>query len=161
MTKAEIGSILRDLRIASGKTQKEVAEALGRTQQIIGHWETGYSQPDANTLFILCDIYGTTVDDAFGFKKGKEALSQEDFIILKKFHALDEHGKKMVEFTLAEEFNRCESLKQETDDDNVIPYPQYPTVTRKDIKSFVARNKKRGVTEERIAELIYNLFPEG
>ena len=56
MTKTEIGSILKELRVSSGKTQKEVAELLGRKQQIVGHWETGYSQPDANTLFTLCDI---------------------------------------------------------------------------------------------------------
>lgn len=69
MTKEQIGAVLKDLRMKTGKTQKEVAEILGRKQQIIGHWETGYSQPDANTLFTLCELYGTTVDSAFGFTK--------------------------------------------------------------------------------------------
>ena len=67
MTKEEIGKILKQLRIDAGMTQKEVAEALGKSQPLIGHWETGYSQPDANTLFTLCSLYGTTVDKAFGF----------------------------------------------------------------------------------------------
>lgn len=67
MTKEEIGAILKSLRNKTGMTQKEVAELLGRKQQIIGHWETGYAQPDANTLFKLCEIYNTTVDEAFGF----------------------------------------------------------------------------------------------
>lgn len=157
MTKVEIGLILKELRIASGKTQKEVAEILGRKQQIIGHWETGYSQPDANTLFTLCDIYGTTVDDAFGFNKKTDTLSPDDFILLKKYHSLDEHGKKIIDFTLTEEFNRCETTKDIIDD----AYPEYPTVTKKDIKSFVARNKKKNFTEKDIAELIYTLFPNG
>lgn len=161
MTKAEIGTILKELRIKSGKTQKEVAEILGRKQQIIGHWETGYSQPDANTLFTLCDIYGTTVDDAFGFNKKSDTLSPDDFILLKKYHSLDPHGKKMVDFTLTEEFNRCEIAKDTIDDDNIVPYPEYPTVTKKDIKSFVARNKKKDLTEKDIADLIYTLFPNG
>lgn len=161
MTKAEIGLILKELRIASGKTQKEVAEILGRKQQIIGHWETGYSQPDANTLFTLCDIYGTTVDDAFGFNKKTNTLSPDDFILLKKYHSLDEHGKKIIDFTLTEEFNRCETAKDTIDDDNIVPYPEYPTVTKKDIKSFVARNKKKDLTEKDIADLIYTLFPNG
>ncbi len=161
MTKAEIGAVLKRLRIASGKTQKEVAQILGRTQQIIGHWETGYSQPDANTLFLLCDIYGTTVDAAFGFARTCGSLTSEDSVFLKKYHSLDRHGKKMVEFALEEEFLRCEAQKQEMDEDSVIPYPQYPTVTKRDIKTFVARNKKKGVTEEKIAELIYHLFPDG
>ena len=145
MTKAEIGTILKELRIKSGKTQKEVAEILGRKQQIIGHW----------------DIYGTTVDDAFGFNKKTDTLSSDDFILLKKYHSLDDHGKKMVDFTLTEEFNRCEIAKDTIDDDNIVPYPEYPTVTKKDIKSFVARNKKKDLTEKDIADLIYTLFPNG
>lgn len=65
MTKQEIGQILRAARETKGMTQKQVAEMLGRRQQIVGHWETGYAQPDANTLFELCDIYGISVDEAF------------------------------------------------------------------------------------------------
>ena len=75
MTREDIGAILKQLRLNCGMTQKEVAEKLGRKQQIVGHWETGCAQPDANTLFTLCEIYGTTVDEAFGFSRKKEALS--------------------------------------------------------------------------------------
>lgn len=77
MEKKEIGEILKKIRLESGKTQKEVATLIGRTQQIIGHWETGYSQPDANTLFDLCKIYGTTVDEAFGFSKNKSTQKKK------------------------------------------------------------------------------------
>ncbi|MDL2214216.1 helix-turn-helix domain-containing protein [Clostridia bacterium OttesenSCG-928-O13] len=78
MTKEEIGAILRDLRLKSGKTQKEVAELLGRTQQVVGHWETGYSQPDANTLFLLCTIYGADLNEAFGFNKKSASATAQD-----------------------------------------------------------------------------------
>lgn len=74
MTKQEIGQILRSAREAKGMTQKQVAEILGRRQQIVGHWETGYAQPDANTLFELCDIYGISIDEAFGKKKEQEDI---------------------------------------------------------------------------------------
>ena len=110
MTKEEIGAVLKGLRTDSGKTQKEVAEILGRTQQIIGHWETGYSQPDANTLFRLCEIYGTTVDEAFGFKKEKQLITKKDIDLLRKYHELDLHGKEMVDFTLKKEYERSVAL---------------------------------------------------
>lgn len=71
MTKQEIGQVLRAAREAKGFTQKQVAELLGRKQQIVGHWETGYSQPDANTLFELCDLYELSIDEAFGCKKSQ------------------------------------------------------------------------------------------
>lgn len=85
MTKKEIGKKLKELRLAMGKTQKEVAEQIGRKQQIIGHWETGYSQPDANTLFQLCEIYEVSVNEAFGFGVKK---TQDD---------LSEHERKLIE----------------------------------------------------------------
>ena len=69
MTKQEIGKILKSAREATGLTQQQVAEKFGRKQQVVGHWETGYAQPDANTLFELCDLYGISIDEAFGKKK--------------------------------------------------------------------------------------------
>ena len=38
MPKEEIGFVLKRLRASCGMTQKEVAEKIGRTQQIVGHW---------------------------------------------------------------------------------------------------------------------------
>lgn len=107
MTKEEIGAILKELRVNSGKTQKQVAEVLGRTQQIIGHWETGYSQPDANTLFILCDLYGVSVDVAFGFSSedNKNALTLEELNIINQYRKLDNRGKKAVCDTLEREYS--------------------------------------------------------
>lgn len=77
MDKKEIGSILKGLREKSGKTQKEVAELLGRKQQVVGHWETGYAQPDANTLFLLCKIYDADLNEAFGFGNKKSPAPAE------------------------------------------------------------------------------------
>ena len=78
LTKEEIGQILKGLRVRAGMTQKEVAEAIGRKQQVIGHWETGYSQPDANTLFVLCDMYNADINEAFGFTSKKVNLNKHE-----------------------------------------------------------------------------------
>ena len=77
-SKEDIGIILKQLRADAGMTQKEVAEALGRKQQVIGHWETGYAQPDANTLFVLCDLYGADISEAFGFTKKSWYVSDKE-----------------------------------------------------------------------------------
>lgn len=77
MTKQEIGQILREAREAKGFSRKQVAEALERNEKIVGHWETGYSQPDANTLFELCDLYELSIDDAFGKKKTETPESNQ------------------------------------------------------------------------------------
>lgn len=76
MHKKEIAKVLKDLRIAANMKRQGVADAMGVSVKTIGHWETGYAQPDANTLFQLCDLYGTTVDAAFGFEKKEMDFSE-------------------------------------------------------------------------------------
>lgn len=109
MTKQEIGQVLKAAREAKGMTQKQVAEILGRRQQIVGHWETGYAQPDANTLFELCDIYGISIDDAFGKKKEDEGLQ-----FAAMFAKLDDHGKKLVMAVLELEYERCTGTSKDS-----------------------------------------------
>lgn len=92
MTKEEIGSILKKLRLQAGKTQDEVARQLKRRQQVISHWETGYAQPDANTLFEICAIYGVTVDEAFGFHQQRReglTLSSVERRLIERFRTAE------------------------------------------------------------------------
>lgn len=72
MTKDEIAAVLKKIRLDAGMTQREAATKINRKQQTLASWETGQSQPDANTLFVLCSVYGTTVDRAFGFTDDKK-----------------------------------------------------------------------------------------
>lgn len=122
MTKEEIGAVLKGLRLSCGLTQKEVANKLGRNQPIIGHWETGYAQPDANTLFTLCEIYGTTVDDAFGFKERDVTISKKDLHLIKMYNKLDAHGKELIDFLLTKEYERIAATKE-----NKVPQQEVPT----------------------------------
>lgn len=101
MTKEEIASILKKIRIESGLTQKEAAEKLGRKQQTLASWETGQSQPDANTLFVLCTIYGVTVDEAFGFKKSNQQKASYEHQLLTIFEKLTPESQDYL-YTIAE-----------------------------------------------------------
>lgn len=65
MTKQEIGAILKASRESRGLSRPQVAELIGKSQKTIEHWESGYAQPDANTLFELCDLYGVSIDEVF------------------------------------------------------------------------------------------------
>ena len=49
VTKREIAQKLKQLRSAAGVSQRVAAEAIGRSQQTIGSWETGAGQPDIPT----------------------------------------------------------------------------------------------------------------
>lgn len=87
---------MKGARLAAGFTQAQVATLLNRKPQVVGHWETGYAQPDANTLFELCDIYGISIDEAFGKKGNQETLSPEALEFACRFDKLDAHGKRVI-----------------------------------------------------------------
>ncbi len=119
MTKEEIAAILKEMRNNAGMTQREAAQKIGRKQQTLASWEIGQSQPDANTLFQLCSLYGTSVDKAFGFDK--TLLDKLEFDVIKKYRALDGHGKTIVDFVLNEEYQRMTSTPKPAEaESNVI-----------------------------------------
>lgn len=116
MTKQEIGTILMRLREQSGKSREEVADLLGKSVKTVGHWETGYAQPDANTLFLLCAIYDADLNTSFGFpaahKKSAPLYSSEAEKLAQDYDGLDGHGKKAVRAVADVEIARCAEQAQ-------------------------------------------------
>jgi DNA-binding XRE family transcriptional regulator len=53
------------MRVSSGYSQSELGKMIGKTQQTLARWEQGENQPDITTLFRICELCGTTVQDAF------------------------------------------------------------------------------------------------
>ena len=89
------------MRINSGLTQKQIAEKLGKKQQTIASWESGQSQPDANTLFAFCSLCGTTVDIAFGFTQQKNSPTPaEPEVGDSDYDALDGYGLSQHDYDL-------------------------------------------------------------
>ena len=72
MDNKEIGAILKRARENTGLERETIADMIGKSVKTVGHWETGYSAVDANTLFALCRIYGIDMNEAFGFS-GKDS----------------------------------------------------------------------------------------
>lgn len=110
MTKEEIGLIIKKCRVSAGLTQSFVAEQLNRPQQTIANWEVGRSQPDANTLFLLFQVLGVSLDEAFGIRTKKETAppyTEEALKLAKDYDNLDGHGKKVVRLVADEEKARC------------------------------------------------------
>ena len=87
MTREEIANVLKSLRINTGLTQAQAAEKIGRKQQTLASWETGQSQPDANTLFLLCNLYNASIDEAFGFKTKRRTITNQESALLDAYRA--------------------------------------------------------------------------
>ena len=110
MNRQQIAEVLKLSRVAADLTQAQVAELIGKKQQTVASWETGQSQPDIDTLFTLCYLYGTTVNEAFGFVRKDESIQEEEMI--KKYRALDRHGKEIVDAVLKIEAGRMQDQEK-------------------------------------------------
>lgn len=110
ITKKEVAEALKIARKKAGLTQLDVSKKIGKAQQTIASWETGQAQLDANTLFLLCDIYGTTVDAVFGFNV-QDDISLMEMQIIKKYRSLDSYGQEIVDVVLSCLYNHAAQPK--------------------------------------------------
>lgn len=59
---------LKELRIAKKLSQTELAKVLNVSQRSISSWETGFRQPDFETLERLANYFEVTTDYLLGLE---------------------------------------------------------------------------------------------
>lgn len=116
---------LKERREQLGLTQSEVASLLGITPGAIGNYENGVSTPKADILFkvfdaLKCDANYLFQDEMKNISGDDVATTQEMENIVKKYRDLDDHGKKMVDFTLKEEWDRSNSERKKQENHKVV-----------------------------------------
>lgn len=57
---------LRELRIRSGKKQKQIAQAISCSSTVYSRYECGERQPDISTLCVLADVFNVSLDELVG-----------------------------------------------------------------------------------------------
>lgn len=62
---------LRGLREDLDKTQAEIADILGTTQQYYGSYEAGKRPLPIDRLYILCQYYNVSADYILGLPEGR------------------------------------------------------------------------------------------
>lgn len=60
--------IIRDLREDNDKTQREIAEYLGTTQQVYSRYEKGTNEIPIRHIIALCKYYNVSADYLLGLK---------------------------------------------------------------------------------------------
>lgn len=58
-----VGERIRDHRTAVRLSQEELAQRALASRPTLSHWETGRTLPDAQSLMILSQIFGASIDD--------------------------------------------------------------------------------------------------
>ena len=101
---------LKSLRGSRGINQLELARALGVARTTISGWERGSGEPNVEQIKQIAEYFKISADELLEteekFIPVFDPETKQHAILIKKYRALDEHGKKMVDFTLTEEYNR-------------------------------------------------------
>lgn len=107
------GEKLKRARLDAGLKQAELAKQLNTTGNTISNWENNVSKPDIDTLSYICGILNVSASYFLqaALPKKDDEVTITEMNKIRKYRALDDHGKKMVDMTLEEEWKRSESEK--------------------------------------------------
>ena len=110
--------MLKEYREKASLSRQTVADYLGVSRQAYGNYENGNREPDIETLLKLAEYFGTTVDSLLRQSpEGTYPPSEIEINIIKRIRALDEHGRKMVDYVISEETRRIEEEKRRMRDE--------------------------------------------
>lgn len=113
----KVSSLIKSKRKELDYSVKDVVSKLSKrgidvSEKTVYGWESGHRQPDADTFLILCDIYQiANLSDEISSSKENEIISTNEQKVIKKYRALDEHGKMLVDNVLDLEYKRVTSHK--------------------------------------------------
>lgn len=117
-----INDRIKEARKNKGITQEQLGELIGVAKTTI----TGYEknrEPSAAKVGEIADALDVDVNFLFQDEVKKlhenRATPLEMEHLVKKYRDLDEHGKRMVDFTLKEEYER--SIAEKKKFDNIVP----------------------------------------
>ena len=113
----KVSSLIKSKRKELDYSVKDVVSKLSKrgidvSEKTVYGWERGHRQPNADTFLILCDIYQiTNLSDEISSSEENEIISTNEQEVIKKYRALDEHGKMLVNNVLDLEYKRVTSQK--------------------------------------------------
>ena len=102
---------MKAARIACRLTQEQLAARIGVKKPTYNGYEKGNSEPSMATLVRLMDVLGVDANYLFQdeLKLRADGVTPEEWAWVKKYRALDGHGKKLVGLLLDAEHARAEA----------------------------------------------------
>lgn len=103
---------LREGRLNMNLKQSDVTKLTGIKNTTLSNYENGITEPDIDTFLQLCELYGLDYAEILGEAYGLGVVGSDfnirpsEIDLIEMYRELDEHGRKMVNFTLLEEHGR-------------------------------------------------------
>lgn len=91
----QIGTRLAELRRKNKYTQKQLAEALNLSQQVISNIERNTTAPDLEFLYGAADLYNISLDELIGRKLNLPAKESYERKIVEVLEMMNEYEKEL------------------------------------------------------------------
>lgn len=82
----KLGEQLRALRRRDGRTQEDLAQALGVTPQAVSRWEKALCFPDMALIPSIANYFGVSIDELFGYQNDRDRKIDEIIRQVDAFH---------------------------------------------------------------------------
>lgn len=63
---------IKNYRVLRHLSQKDLADLLNKSQNVVSNWERGANSPDIEIVLALCDIFDCSPNELFGYEESKE-----------------------------------------------------------------------------------------
>lgn len=108
---SSIGTNIRNLRVASGMSQGQLAEKIGKTRAAVSQYESGASIPRMGVIESLSNIFHVPKSEIIGdtaqvaaYPSGESSLAPDERWLVAQYRSLNPDGKdrlrEQVEFLL-------------------------------------------------------------
>lgn len=77
MSKQPMGNLITQLRKEKGMTQKDLADKMNVTDKAVSKWERNLSCPDINSLPVLAETLGVSVEELLNTTKKDEKVIEK------------------------------------------------------------------------------------
>ena len=122
---------IRELRKRDGRTQDNLAEALGVTAQAVSRWESGGSYPDMEMIPAIANYFHVSIDELFGYHDDREEKIKS--ILEKADKILTRQGQIISNGSLTDDVYVCISMLRDASE-------EFPNETRILLKLAEALN---------------------
>ena len=101
--------VLKYLRKRAGWRQEDLAAKIGQSRGSISMYESGKREPDFDTLEAIADTFNVSMSVLLGKEECENIRPPVEYLteLQKKYNALDDHGRRVVDLVLAAEYDRC------------------------------------------------------
>ena len=120
-----LGKKIRELRRRDGRTQDNLAEALGVTAQAVSRWESGGSYPDMEMIPAIANYFHISIDELFGYHDERE--EKINGILEIAAGILTKQGFTMYQGSLTDDVEQCIDMLRSASEE----FPNEPKILLK------------------------------